>query len=499
MNFKIQRIFLWGMLYILINTSIFANLMDAFGPSASGIGMAGAKTAIVNDWTSPFYNIAGLTYPVYEKKYQVIKLKKTAIQENFLDENPDQNLENNKIRLTNRYKTVKASDIHHQIGISYMYQYPMMYVNTNSQSKKVNYNMQSSVSGMNYGAIYTGLVFDVRSIFKTPFNTPVRFGLTLGIRDNGTIMTLQDTSVKSYNFQKIGDEAQRIVILAGLSFQAWKKRLSIGFGVSALAGGSGDIRMNEVIIDPTGATQQPPQEVLMTITPVIAPTTGITYRQPIKYHNLFIALSYRSEIYMELDPLNAKATTKLMSIELPMQLSVLDYYTPHIITFGVAFELKKSSYKFIFTIDTEYQLWSKFKVSSARALNETFTSFNDVFIGRFGADTPIPLHRIKKIKFLRSVRYLRGRVGYAFHQAFTADQTKESNFLDNVKHVFSFGFSYLIKRSKYVKATTTLDLGFQYQYWAERESVKETSDELNPSYSYGGNLLMTSFSSSLKF
>ncbi len=60
---------------VTVQTLAFANFADTYGFSAIGISRGNAMTAVVNDWSSVYYNIAGLgrtrgyiLEPVQEKR-----------------------------------------------------------------------------------------------------------------------------------------------------------------------------------------------------------------------------------------------------------------------------------------------------------------------------------------------------------------------------------------------------------------------------------------------
>lgn len=475
--------------------SIKANAPDTFGYGAKGVGLGGARNATVDDWTSVYYNIAGLTHPM-----PIVARKK--------NKGIDEPVEKIRILRTKKEQIEEADkqgDYPTEVGFGYLFQISSMTIAPNGNSQQVNENIDIATKGASFGFLQLGLAFDVRNIFNIPGHLPVKFGLGISIRDNGTIAAVNDVSAESYNFVKLNREAQRIVIMSGLSVQAWKERLSVGLGVSVLAGGNGQFKMDNVIIDPSGKDQIPAQEIMLDLTPAAAPTMGVQYRQRLQDFikeswardgTLLFGTSWRGELYMELDPLKASATTQLLAIDLPIRLGVLDFYTPHILTWGIAYlhdDWLKAE------LDLELQLWKYFKLSDTKSFYYSqkgikIDSFENIFLPRLGAG-------VRPGKFINSMASLPlwARMGYSYIPAFTPDQKGETNFLDNSKHILSLGASYVLEPNKYVKNPVEVSAGMQFQIWSERESKKQTPKTLNPSYSYRAKVFILSLSIGTKF
>jgi len=484
------------LLSALFSTSVvWGNLADSFGFSAKGIGSAGARTATVDDWTSAYYNMAGLAAMTPKSRFLRGRRKQRKPKKILLT-----GLETSKKKKSksSTKKKKRRKRYESQVGFSYNYQLSLLNIDTATTNSTVEENLALAQAKPHYGMMNLGFVMDMRSIINTYKDLPIRLGASIALRDNGLITAVNDTRVESYSFQRVGRNAQRLVMLMGVGAQVWKNRLSIGFGTNIFAGGQGKFKMTDVEIDPTGQTQVPRQEMMLDVTPTIALAGGIMYKQPIKRYLLMVGLSYRGEIYMELDPLIAEATTELLKVDLPMRMAILDFYTPHIITMGFAW-FHHSFLKI--SLDFEYQMWSKFKISSAKEISEPeIPSFKDSYSSKIAFESrlgSIPLGFLKKLRHIP----LWVRMGFAYQTAFTPDQTTESNYLDNDKIIISFGSQYVLPKNIMMKIPTILNFGMQAQIWTNRSTTKETVKEpaYNPDYTYGGLVLVFSLSAEWRF
>lgn len=491
--------------------ALFAEMAESFGLGARAVGFSGAGVASVNDWTSGFYNIAGVASPISERamfgnqeKSEEASGKIKLLKD---DGSIQANEKGNKDAIDKKLEAevlTKEDKPAHQVGMGYSMQASLMKLNPVTTNSTVANNVALATKGMTYGAVQMGLVFDTRALMNTPKNIPIRLGVALSIRDNGTIATVNDTTIESYNFMRLGREAQRMLIIAGLGAQVWRNRLSIGVGFNTFTGGKGKFDMTNVEIDPTGATQVPNAQTQMDLTPSGAPVAGFQYRQNIKNRILMIGFNWRGETFMQIDPLEANATTQLLAVNLPMRLAILDFYSPHTFTLGATY-LHDEALKL--SLDGEFQWWSRFQVNSARAeylkkVNESFDKFKNIISVKFGAESR-PGRYISK---LREVP-LFVRMGFTFIPAFTPDQNGYANFLDNNKIGYSLGASYFLNSNAVMKVPVELIFGFQHQIWMSR-TTKKAGDVLTtnaylsgnqPDYTYGGHVIIVSLGALIKF
>lgn len=497
---------------LFVSTSLFAEIAESFGLGPRAVGFSGAGVASVNDWTSGFYNIAGVASPISERAIfgnqekseeasGKIKLLKDdgSLQS---DEKGNKDAIDKKLEAEVLAKEDKPT---HQVGMNYLFQASLPKISPVTTNDKVANNVSLATKNMVYGAVQMGLVFDTRTLMNTPKNIPIRLGVALSIRDNGTIATVNDTSIQSYNFMRLGREAQRILIIAGLGAQVWRNRLSIGVGFNTFTGGKGRFSMTNVEIDPTGKTQVPNAETQMDLTPAGAPVAGFQFRQNIKNRILMVGFNWRGETYMQVDPLDAEAYTQLLNIGLPLRLAILDFYSPHTFTLGFTY-LHDEALKL--SLDGEFQWWNRFQVNTARAeyqkkVNEPWAKFKNTISVKFGVET----RPGRYVARLREVPLFL-RAGFTFIPAFTPDQTGYSNFLDNNKIGYSLGASYFLNSNSLMKAPMEIIFGFQHQIWMSRTSTKtgdvltlsNTNDPANqPDYTYNAHVFIASLGVLIKF
>jgi len=500
--------------FVAATTGIWAEMAESFGLGARAVGFSGAGVASVNDWTSGFYNMAGFTSPLSERAIfgNQEKSEEAAGKIKLLKD--DGTLANdekgNKDAIDKKLEAevlAKEDKPQHQMGANYLFQVStpkIIPTATNSDVAK-NIDLATNSKNMVYGAVQMGLGFDTRSILNTPKNLPIKVGLALSVRDNGTIATVNDTQVESYNFMRLGREAQRILIISGISGQVWRNRLSIGVGFSMFTGGKGAFKMDNVEIDPTGKTQTPNANTQMDLTPAGGIVAGFQYRHNIKNRIVLVGFNYRGETYMQVDPLDAVATTQLLRVELPLRLAIFDFYSPHTFTFGATY-LHDEALKL--SLDGEFQMWNRFQVNSARqeymtSINQSFAKFKNTLSVKFGVETR-PGRYISKLK----EQPLFVRAGFTFIPSFTPDQNSYSNFLDNTKVGYSIGASYFLNSNAIVKFPVEIIFGFQHQIWMTRTSTK-TGDALtttttydatkNPDYTYSAHVFIFSLGSLIKF
>ncbi len=467
--------------YILIivvatSTSLYANFADTYGFSAKGVSRGNAVTATVNDWSSVYYNMSGLGKTVKKKETSKEIVKKI----------------NKKKRRRSRKKTVVVENkdtkqLNDEFAISYMYTYPIMKIDSSG-------NLPDG--GLNFGTTTIGLVLDLNHFVIMPKDivSSARFGLGLGLMQDGTLVKLNDVDLRAHNYMRYGREAQRAVILAGAGFGFLNDMFGFGVGANIWTKGEGKVEMKNLELSPT--EQVPTQQVMMDLKPDIAPSGGI-YFSPGKLFSVVEGLewgvNYRGELYMDL-PLQTNASMSLAGIDLELGLYILDYYTPHTITTGLAYTITDKHFSFMndltITLDFEYQMWSRFKVSKAK----------EVFISNYnknnGTDPDIEMLAFKdvyvpKIGFSYDVfSWLDVNLGYFYRTSFLDDKANDTifNFLDNATHVGSLGFGFIIPKMGPMVSPIEINLSGQFQYLVKKDVEKETFfiTAENPVYSYSG-------------
>jgi len=442
---------------------------NTFGYSAQGISMGNAMTAIVSDWTSVWYNPAGLGKtedgkPGFKKPESSMSLKKT--------------------------KTDSAKETFpNEFAISALYTISSLKINGLSQEVK-----DEALNSLDFGMITVGLTLDLNMIYEMPeFISSSRMGIGATVGMDGSAMKINDVDPRTPDFIRYGREAQRAIILAGAGFGFLKDMFGVGVCINATFSGSGQMKLDDVLMEPD--SQYPLSQTKMDLS--IRPTINAgLYFSPGKItsvlEGLEIGTSYRMESYVAIDPLDAEATTLIFKMGLPMKTAIFDYYSPHIITAGLAYKLPVPVVPITIAFDFEYQLWSQFKVSSTadRVLDEKNIAIPDM--------KNIPVFRVG-IEIIPALTWMKVQTGYYYQPSFIPDQISSTvtNYLDNDKHVASLGFVFIIPPFLGLKGPLEISTGYQIQIMPEKNGyyIEETK---TTSYTYGGINNLVTFSMSVK-
>jgi long-chain fatty acid transport protein len=485
---------------VTVQTIAYANFADTYGFSAIGISRGNAMTAVVNDWSSVYYNIAGLgktrgyVEPAQQEQKE-LTLKQKGGKENVEGE-----------PTIGPYDLFPYKD---QLAINYMYTQPQMTIDiprTDIVADKE----------LNFGTVTLGLVLDLNHFIKMPsFISSSRFGLGLGLMQDGSLVKVYDIDLRTHDFVRYGKEAERAVILAGMGFGFMDDLFGIGVGANVWTGGSGAVNLTHVEVGPD--EQTPNSEVQMELTPKIAPIAGI-YISPGKKLNalkgLEIGAAYRGEVYMEVDPFATSAELYLSGVNLQMALSIFDYYTPQIISGGIAYTFLpiKPLSGLTISVDVEYQMWSKHRVSKAKETywakkGVTIPKFQDIIVPKVGVSYNFGCLTSK-------MQWLTMNLGYSYRPTYVPDDAVNDaslfNFMDANTHIGSVGFSFTIPKTGPMVAPLVFTIAGQAQMLQQRQVKKDrvaikqlydnfdgnpdedytqaAIDALYPDYSFSGNV-----------
>jgi len=163
------------------------------------------------------------------------------------------------------------------------------------------------------------------------------------------------------------------------------------------------------------------------------------------------------------------------------EIHYVHYWNPQQVSAGAAFSPLRSLWV---ALDLTWADWSDYVDAMWYVPRPRFT---DTFIPRLGVEYG-----------LRSG--IRLRAGYFFQPSPVPEQTLASNYLDNDKHVVSTGIGYTFQRLPWIpiwKKPLTVDGFFQYTQLVTRTYRKEPGFE--PSLSMGGCMLYTGASLRLHF
>ncbi len=413
----------------LFSSSLYANFADTYGFSAKGISKGNAVTATVDDWSSVYYNMAGLGKTKYAKK--------------------------------------------NELALSYMYTMPSM-------DLKIDKEVPSQ-DELGFGTITLGLTLDLNTMIKLPkVISSARFGIGMGLMQDGTLVTVNDLDIRSHTFMRYGREIERAVILSGIGLGFLDDMFGIGLGTNIWTKGSGKIQMKDLELN--SEKQTPPQSIQMDLSPAISPIIGLYF----SHNGIDIGFNYRGEIYMEL-PLDTDASMRLSGIDLSLGIYILDFYTPTILSFGGAYTVSNIT----FSLDLEYQKWSGFRISKAQEIfianynedngtNVKLPTFNDIFLPKLGVSYKIS-------------NSFKASLGYTYRPTFLPEDTNRTlfNFLDSNTQLFSTGVTFIVPDNSFLVGSMEINLSAQYQLISEQNVVKDSKfkTELNPDYTYSGGVI----------
>lgn len=442
------------------------NFADSIGFSAEGIARGNAMTATTNEWSSVFYNIAGLGKTRgFEKES-----KKQTENDTGLTKTPN--------------PTVDREHLPNQFALTAMIIQPRLRLSIFNSSK-----IPDTMNNKPYGFLLLGATFDINNIHKLPaFISSARFGFGLGMNMDGSIAKAITMDPRKHDFLMYGRQIQRLSLYAGLGIGLFKDVVGFGVGFNFSITGKASIIPEKHI---TGIPMIPVgiAELDLNFDPDLV--AGI-YISPGNRGNILKGLelgaSYRMESKWRLFPLAVIASILGSQIPASLNLAILDYYQPHTITAGIAYT------RSIVTVsaDVDYQIWSMFTNMSTKSLQYyNLPKFRDIVLYKIG------------FKFA-ALNWLSIMFGYYYQPSILAKSTGSTlnmlldgsikwgmyNYLDNDKHVASLGLKFMPIIDSF-KGRINITLSYQFQYLAEK-SEKKYSDIAtatyisNPPYSYGG-------------
>lgn len=157
--------------------------------------------------------------------------------------------------------------------------------------------------------------------------------------------------------------------------------------------------------------------------------------------------------------------------------------------------------KFTVSGDVSRVMWSKYvspygsgNINSYVIGNRYSTAnFKDTWVFRFGMQQESALNgaTVKKLYF---------REGYQFHPSPVPDQTGDTNFVDNDRHMITAGLGASLKHPFRDDDVFDLDLFCQYNHLKDRRVSKATTTNVgSPGYDTGGYILLYGMGASMRF
>ena len=442
------------------------NIADSIGFSAEGVARGNAMTASTNEWSSVFYNIAGLG--------------KTR----GFPKEPQKQIENDTDGTATTNPAVDREHLPNQFALSAMMMQPRLKLAIFNSSK-----IPDTIKNKPYGFILLGATFDINNIHKLPpMISSARFGFGLGMNMDGSIAKAVTMDPRKHDFLMYGRQVQRLVLYAGLGIGLFKDVIGFGVGLNFSIAGKARVIPEKHI---TGIPMIPVgiAELDLNFDPDLV--AGI-YISPGNRGNILKGLelgaSYRMESKWRLFPLAVIASILGSQLPAMMNLAILDFYQPHTITTGVAYTRSIVTV----SVDVDYQMWSMFTNMSTKSLQYyNLPDLRDILLYKIGFKFAV-------------LDWLSVMFGYYFQPSILAKSTGGTlnmllngsikwgmyNYLDNDKHVASVGLRFMPIIDSF-KGRVNIILSYQFQYLAEK-SEKKYSDiatatyVANPPYSYGG-------------
>lgn len=456
---------LFTVVLLIASATASANsFADTYGYSARGISMGNAMTATVNDWSSVYYNMAGLG------KTNHLRIKHVSTEEGVED----------------------SEDFYpNQMALVFIYTAPQFNINIDRRDKAGNVLTTNAAKDLDFSALVLGLTIDLNKVIKFPkVVSSARFGMGMGVAGAGYASKVEDVDIRSHDFLRYGREAQRAVIVTGLGFGFLDDSFGFGIGANVSFHGEAKSMLSNVDIGPDEQTPYTQSKMDLKVAPsVVAGFYGHLEKIGGSKIGLDMGLSYKQESYLEIYPFVVRNITRAGGIDMTVDLSVFDYYTPHSISAGLAVKLGKLT----LSGQVDYEMWSKFRVSTTMqnvfSQMQTDTSDKKYAIPTF-RDIVVPRIGIAA-KILENLELLGG---YYYQQSFVPDEAVRGifNFLDNNRHVVSFGLKIGLHKLPMFGGPTDIILGCQFHILEDRtvekpnDMVNGSENTYNPRYSYGG-------------
>jgi len=402
---------------LAVKTPVRADLFDTYGFDAQGLAMAGARSASVDNLSALYYNPAGLA---------------------------------------------KVDD--HAVGLSYLY----TDADLNVDGATTPLPDSSDLRG---GTAIISLGLDINRLIR--IDRPATFAFGLSMKDDGTMVQLEDLEETEFSYVKYGSALARSVIYMGLGVEAIEGLLSIGLGAHAMIGGevAATMTMDAEDLSTTQEVIPTEQNFWMKMEMKLYPIAGVMLTPT---EDLSLGFTYRDGIKVELDPFLADIALTLGShaAHIKAYTAILSFMQPSSQA-GAAYRLGGLTIEG----DVNYECWSEFELSVPREMRRNAPEFDDVLSYRLGLE-----YRKDNMKFW---------AGYQYAPSVLPDDMNGAHFLDADRHIIGLGIGTArTDRWKLLPRPLELSLAVQDQY-LPKKSFRSGDD----AYSLKGNVLcgMASF------
>jgi long-subunit fatty acid transport protein len=468
----INQIFYSFLVLTVASAQVYAgNYGDVYGAHAAANGMGNAVSSFVNNSSAVYYNVAGLgrisegellralieskTVPKGEGEAPPVTEEEKGIVDNLISDFTNIHTD----VLTNKPLLRSSVPLHE---ISFMANYAKPRLTTSAP-----YNQDLAKTSDHYGGV--GLTINLNAIFDIKRN--IRFGINAMLPLSGNLMVINDLNPTVHRHLQQGISNQKPTIMGGLGVEIWKDHLFAGIGFNALAKGTGAMLLKDVPISPDPVV--PDQQAVIQLKPIITPTFGLQFT----YGKINLGVAYRREIAMAVDKLSARAQTTLLSIQLDMDVALLEFFSPRMWTYGISY---KASDRLLFSFDLNRELWSGFQLSQAKKRYSEPLFLKDTVNYRAGVE-------------YRLLQSLKVRAGYTKRPTPLPAMPGRSNWMDFDRLIGTVGLSYILFPDTFsfledLKNPVVFDLVAEYQKLHGRHVAKYEPTERNPNYSSGGNI-----------
>jgi hypothetical protein len=458
----LKKLFLANAVIILLcaTSASASNYASSFGCSPKGIAMGGAMVAHVNDWSSVYYNMAGLG----------------RTSNNDMDEG-------------------KARK--NQMAVSYIYNDPDLFLDTDIPAEDLTWD-----KGLETGSFVLGGVLDVNVLTRAvpELLSSCRFGIMAGLNDDLSLVKINDIDLRTHNFIMYGRESQNLLVMMGMGFGFFNDMIGFGLGASPSMGGKGRIIASDLKLetDEQAPVMQTTFDFEISDNPLLFGFYLDIGKAFEVLSGLSFGLSHRQESYLYVDDFKMGALLETGEIPLQLFANMFDYYSPPTTTYGFSYQTES----LLLAFDYETREWSKYKVSKTRKeeiesiMGLELPKMDDISILRFGAQYNLSEAWDVMAGYYQQESCVPG-----------SSTTGVFNFLDNDKNVYSLGGAYHINEGNMIyelfqlNGPMTLYFSYQHQKLDKRSVKKDEAyvTDMNQDYSYGGkyNSFMVGFTYNL--
>jgi hypothetical protein len=452
---------------------IFSGYPETYGFDARSTGRMNAVTATVNNFSAAYYNPAGLG-------------RHNTLAD--LPEKPrrvDQELPFSEVQPGKRIRLVKSgissadtppisekSSALNEVSLGYTYGLGLARF---SQDVTPNTSNPAYKDQNDYFA-QLGLVIDLNNF--ADLGRGARFALAMALPGDGSLSQIDDINPTVPKFLNYGRANRRFYLEAATGFEIVRDSLYFGLGTNIFAGGSGNILMKNVNLDP--AATSPDSQIKMDLKPSLSPNAGLQFHTG----NLDLGLSYNHEVKLQFDPVQATAVTTILGAELQLDLAILNLYTPSKMTFGGQYRI---NHKVSVAADVSYSLWSNYSFSRTKsALADPPNLQNTIAVSVAG------------IYQARDDIEMNCALGFQQGASTQTSLSSRNNMLDGNVFKTGFGFGYTFSAAK-ARHPLTLNLGMQVHFLPQ-VSVQKTDSTIPPGdYNFGGVMLALSLGVTARF